>query len=156
MLIGYVTLEDADTYVETHYIEDSTERTYWEDLDDDDKKALLLCSFEAIERLPFPGRKTSPGQPNAFPRYPGKDVPRDVKAAQIENALVNADVSASEEIKQYEKLWNAGVTSYRIGNLSETVGHASYGVAAASQSGVDSPKAKKLLIPFLSGGFNIE
>lgn len=154
-MIGYVTLEEADLYVATHYVEDSDERTYWEDLDDSDKQILLLTSYEAIDRLPFPGRKTYDSQETMFPRYPMNTIPRDIKAAQIENALVNANEAESEEAKQYERLWSAGVSSYSIGNLSETVGNATYGVSATAQSGITSAKAKKLLIPFLSGGFNI-
>lgn len=154
-MIGYVTLEEADLYVATHYVEDSDERTYWEDLDDSDKQILLLTSYEAIDRLPFPGRKTYDSQETMFPRYPMNTIPRDIKAAQIENALVNANEAESEEAKQYERLWSAGVSSYSIGNLSETVGNATYGVSATAQSGITSVKAKKLLIPFLSGGFNI-
>lgn len=154
-MIGYVTLEEADQYVETHYVEDASERTFWEDLDDSDKQVLLLTSFEAIERLPFTGRKTFNSQETMFPRYPSTTVPKDVKAAQIENALIQADTSEAEEAKQYERLWSAGVSSYSIGNLSETVGNATFGVSAATQSGLTSPKAKKLLIPFMSGGYRI-
>lgn len=154
-MIGYVTLEEADLYVATHYVEDSDERTYWEDLDDSDKQVLLLTSFEAIERLPLTGRKTYDSQETMFPRYPSTTVPRDVKAAQVENALAQADAGEAEEAKQYERLWNAGVSSYSIGSLSETVGNASFGVSATTQSGITSPKAKKLLIPFMSGGYRI-
>lgn len=154
-VIGYGTIAEADKYIETHYIEDSDERTYWEDLDDSDKKVLLLVSFEAIERLPFPGKKTFPSQDNMFPRWPSKNIPKDIWAAQVENALSMSDATESEEVKQYERLWSAGVSSYSIGNLSETVGNASYGVAATTQSGITSPKAKKLLLPYLSGGYRI-
>lgn len=155
MVIGYVSLEEADEYVTTHYVEDSDERTYWEDLDDEDKEILLRNSFENIERLPFTGRKAKPSQDTAFPRYPATTVPLDVKYAQIENALTLANSAESEEIAQYEKLWSAGVTSYSIGNLSETVGSMTYGAGNFSQSGLSSAKAKKLLIPFLGGGFDI-
>lgn len=154
-MIGYVTLEEADLYVATHYVEDSDERTFWEDLDDSDKQVLLLTSFEAIERLPFPGRKTFDSQSTMFPRYPSSEVPRDIKAAQIENAISQANLDESDDAKQYERLWNAGVSSYTIGNLSESIGNASYGVSAATQGGISSAKAKKILIPFLSGGFNL-
>lgn len=155
LVIGYVTLEEANLYVATHYVEDADERTYWEDLDDSDKQILLLTSFEAIERLPFPGKKTFDSQENMFPRYPATSVPKDIKAAQIENALSQANLNESEDAKQYERLWNAGISSYSIGNLSESIGNASYGVFATTQSGISSAKAKKFLIPFLSGGFNI-
>lgn len=154
-VIGYGTVAEADEYVETHYIEDSSERSYWEDLDDSDKKVLLLVSFEAIERLPFPGRKTLVSQNTMFPRWPYKEVPRDIWAAQVENALSMSDTTESEEAKQYERLWSAGVSSYSIGNLSETVSNASYGVSAVTQGGIISPKAKKLLLPYISGGYRI-
>nr|DAF76497.1 MAG TPA: Putative Head Tail Connector Protein [Caudoviricetes sp.] len=154
-MIGYVTLEEANLYVATHYVEDSDERTHWEDLDDSDKQVLLLTSFEAIERLPFPGRKTLNSQSTMFPRYPSTEVPIDIKAAQIENAVAQSDSDELEDAKQYERLWNVGVSSYSIGNLSETIGTASFGVSATSQSGITSAKAKKILIPFLSGGYSI-
>lgn len=154
-MIGYVTLEEADLYVATHYVEDSNERIYWEDLDNSDKQVLLLTSFEAIERLPFPGKKTYDAQETVFPRYPATEVPKDIKAAQIENALSQADTDELEDAKQYERLWNAGISSYSIGDLSESIGNASYGISAATQSGITSAKAKKIIIPFLSGGFNI-
>lgn len=154
-MIGYVTLEEADLYVATHYVENAEERTYWEDLDDSDKQILLLTSFEALERLPFPGRKTFNSQDKMFPRYPATEVPKDIKYAQIENAISLANLTESEDAKQYEKLWNAGVSSYSIGNLSETIGNMSYGMSATTESNITSAKAKKLVIPYLSGGFTI-
>lgn len=150
-MVGYVTVEESDLYVSTHYVEDSEERARWEDLDEDDKKVLLLNSFEAIEAIPFPGRKLSPLQESAFPRYPNKDVPKAIKIAQIENALYLSDTSLAEDQSEYDKMWGAGVSSYTIGNLSESFQSSS----TLIQSSVASPKAKKMLIPFMSGGYRI-
>lgn len=151
-MIGYVTLDEANEYIETHYVEDSAQRTAWEDLSDEDKQVLLLVSFEVLEQLPFTGRKTSVLQDKAFPRYPDTVVPQSVKASQIENAITLSDTSEAEEVAQYEKLWSAGVSSYSIGNLSESLGGAS---ANSTHGGIASPKAKRLLLPYLSGGYCI-
>ena len=40
-MIGYVTLEEADAYVETHYLEVEDARTNWEDLENESKEILL-------------------------------------------------------------------------------------------------------------------
>ena len=117
--IGYVTLEYANEYVATHFLSTDDLRTGWEALSDEDKGVLLLKSFEAIETLVFTGHKSDPHQPNAFPRCPDKDVPEGVKAAQVENAVSLSDSSASEDAAFYERLWQFGVESYSIGNLSE-------------------------------------
>ena len=77
--IGYVTLEQANEYVATHYISTDNLRVGWEMLTDEDKAALLLRSFETIELLPFAGRKAVPGQENAFPRFPETEVPNQIK-----------------------------------------------------------------------------
>ena len=94
-MIGYVTLEQANTYIGTHYISTDNLRLSWEALSDVDKTALLLKSFETIESLPFAGRKAQKDQTTAFPRWPDSVVPNQVCWAQIENALTSSDTSAS-------------------------------------------------------------
>ena len=154
--MSYVDVAYADEYVNTHFLSVDERRFNWEALDNNDKEVLLQRSFEAIECLPFVGRKTNPDQPNAFPRYPFEEVPEAVKYAQVENAITLSDSSASEDAAFYEKLWQYGVESYSIGNLSERTSSGAWGRnVTASSSGVISAKAINLLKPFLSGSYNI-
>lgn len=156
-LIGYVTLEQADEYVTTHFLSEDPVREAWEDLDEDDKSVLLLKSFETIETLPFTGRKTCAEQPNAFPRYPSESVPRAIMAAQIENAVASADSTTAEDAAHYGRLWQFGVQSYSIGNLTEHISEGAWssGSTTSAATGIVSSNATRLLKPFLSGSYVI-
>lgn len=153
--MSYVDVAYADEYVATHFLSTDEQRLNWEALDNNDKEVLLQRSFESIECLPFVGRKTDPDQPNAFPRCPFEEVPEAVKHAQVENAVTLSDSSASEDAAFYEKLWQYGVESYSIGNLSERTSSGAWGRNVAASSGVMSAKATNLLKPFLNGSYNI-
>ena len=155
--IGYVTLAQADEYVATHYISSDNLRTSWEALSDEDRSALLLRSFETMELLPFSGRKTDSEQTYAFPRYPSQEVPTAVMHAQIENALSSADTSTAEEAAHYGRLWQFGVQSYSIGNLTEHISEGAWssGSTNAAATGIISSVANRLLRPYLAGSYNI-
>ena len=156
---SYVTVEEANNYIKLNYTSSESLRITWEGLASEDKQVLLNRAAAAIDSLPLPGRKTYPDQENAFPRYPSKEVPEDVKAAQIEIALTSSDEQQNEDAKLYQKMWAYGVNSYRIGNLSESIGTASGNAGFTTtllQSGVVSTKAQNLLSRFLGGGFCIE
>ena len=153
--MSYVDVAYADEYVNTHFLSVDERRLNWEALDNNDKEVLLQRSFEAIECLPFVGRKTDPDQPNAFPRCPFEEVPEAVKHAQVENAITLSDSSASEDAAFYEKLWQYGVESYSIGTLSERTSSGAWGRNVTASSGVISAKAINLLKPFLNGSYNI-
>lgn len=154
-VLGYVTLDEASTYIQEHYTKADALRVSWEALDEADQAALLRKSFQTIESLPFTGRKTCCQQSTAFPRWPSIEVPIAIKSAQIENALVMSDTSASEDARQYEKMWQWGVSSYSIGNLSERLSEGAYGAGAAKATGIVSATATRLLAPFLQGGYRI-
>lgn len=156
-MIGYVTFEQANEYIVTHYISTDKLRITWEDLSAADQSALLLKSFETIELLPFAGRKNDPDQEKAFPRYPNTEVPDPVCWAQIENALSASDTSASEEAEHYGRLWQFGVQSYSIGNLSEKISEGAWssGSTTAVASGLVSTVATRLLKPYLNGSYRI-
>ena len=153
--IGYVDVAYADTYIAEHFLSTNELRVKWEALQETDKEGLLRRSFEAIEGLPFTGHKTDFSQPNAFPRYPSTDVPEDVKAAQVENAVALSDSSVSEDAVFYERLWQFGVESYSIGNLSEKTSSGTWGRGSTAANGVVSAKASRLLQPYISGSFRI-
>ena len=154
-LIGYVTLEEANQYVQTHYLQTDDLRLGWESLPDEDRTVLLTKSFQTIELLPFAGRKLNSNQSTVFPRWPYKEVPEAIKWAQIENALAKSDASNEEDTKYYERLWMYGVESYSIGNLSERTSTGSYSVSGAQATGVTSAIADRLLRPYLGGGYRM-
>ena len=153
--IGYVDLAYADSYVAAHFLSTDELRMTWEGLDEMDKEVLLRRSFESLESLPFSGRKTDPKQPNAFPRCPYEEVPEAIKNAQVENAVSLSDSAASEDAAFYEKLWQYGVESYSIGNLSEKTSQGTWGRNATTATGLVSAKAVQMLQPFVSGGYCI-
>lgn len=154
-LIGYVTLQEAEDYIQTHYTFSNELRQQWEFTPVEDKVVLLNRSFQVLEMLPFAGRKFDPKQPNAFPRWPQQEVPVAIKWAQIENALAKSDTSNEEDAKFYERLWMYGVESYSIGNLSERTSTGSYSVNGAQATGVTSAIADRLLRPYLGGGYRM-
>lgn len=153
--MSYVDVAYADDYVATHFLSTDPLRTGWEGLTTQDKEVLLQRSFEAIESLPFAGRKSDPSQPNAFPRCPYEEIPDAVKNAQVENAVSLSDSTTSEDAAFYEKLWQYGVSSYSIGDLSEHTSSGSWGRSSNSISGLASARAIKLLQPYVSGGYRI-
>ncbi|MCM1233018.1 MAG: hypothetical protein NC489_23080 [Ruminococcus flavefaciens] len=153
--LGYVTLDEADSYVMEHYMSTETQRVCWEALEDADRAALLRRAFQTIELLPFTGHKTDPSQPTAFPRCPSTEVPLAIKFAQIEQALIGADEDANTDAKQYQKMLQWGIASYRIGNLSESMHEGGAGGGIAGATGIISATASRLLAPFMQGGYNI-
>ena len=155
--IGYVTLAEANEYIATHYLSTDPLRVEWNSLSDADKSALLLRSFETLELLPYAGRKAVVGQPNAFPRYPDQEVPNQIKWAQIENGVSLGDSSSTEEAEHYARLWQWGVQSYTIGNLSERISEGAWSSSGstAAANGIVSTKAYRLLKPYLLGSFRI-
>lgn len=158
-MVGYATVEQANEYVTSHFVSTDPLRTSWEALSDEDKQVILTTSAEAINSLPYPGRKLYPKQENAFPRYPSQQVPTAIFAAQIENAISVSDSSSSEDAELYQRMWSFGIASYRIGNLSEAIGSASGGATLGAQmlqNGIVSTKAQALLKPFLGGAYCIE
>lgn len=156
---SYVTIEEANVYIQNNLLSTDPLRISWELLLDEDKQVLLNRSAAAINSLPFTGRKMNVNQENAFPRYPNTDVPDDVKVAQIENALTSSDETQSEDAQLYQKMWAYGISSYRIGNLSESIGTASGNAGFSTsmlRSGVVSVIAQNILSKYLGGGYCIE
>lgn len=154
-VVGYVTLEEANEYVTGHFMSSNMTRVAWESLSDANKMVLLRGSYRAIEMLSFSGRKTDKTQPSAFPRWPSTDVPRQIKEAQIANAVILADESSQDDVAYYDRLRTFGVKNYSIGNLSETLNTPAEGSSASSYHGIYSQEALRLLSPWLGGGFKI-
>lgn len=98
----YVTVEEANEYIKQCYPELDNLAVTWSVLSDHDKEAYLISSASDIDKLFIMGRKLDKNQSMAFPRrecYKERQVPYEVKEAQIENALglLNEKLSARSD-----------------------------------------------------------
>lgn len=144
----YVTLAEADAYVAANYLSTDEPLVRWNALISANKEVALRRAASGIELLPFVGKKSLLDQVMAFPRYPSSVVPSDVKAAQIEQALESLDPAYQGSIAANNDLVLRGVTSYRIGKLSETF-------KATSSLNMVSIKTAGMLEKYTRGGYNI-
>lgn len=137
---SYVTISEADKYVVNYYAYKDEAHLRWFSLPDTSKTTLLLRACAEIESMQFLGTKASTEQAMSFPRRPFTGVPEPIKAAQVELALHYTDEQASKR----RELQSQGVSSFTLGDLSETYGDGTQGV---------NSKALSLLLPFLNGGY---
>lgn len=150
-LDSYVTLAEADLYATSIYPE-----TKWGSLAAEERELRLVLACEQLEALPFVGRKRRNGQPLAFPRHPESTVPSSIKTAQMELALLplREDAASTQaDAAQRVSLQRQGVTSFSLGDLSESYG-ASAGLSADFPFLLDA-KISGLLRRFLSGGYPV-
>ena len=150
---SYVTVSDADNYINAHYRSNNKLRKAWEGLDEADKIASLLSACADIEALPFGGRAMVAGQAMAFPRLPyqytrAAEIPERVKHAQVEFALWQLDDTSTAQAEQRQALQAQGVESFSVGDLSE-----SYTTGATAQpTALMCAKVANLLAPYRNGG----
>lgn len=147
----YVTIEEADEYIAENYSEKNILRAHWTVCPDEYKEQYLRKSMIEIEALPFVGRKTIWTGELQFPRtllnaplyvmhnpvylmYNRDEtkVPKEVKEAEIENALGIIQ-------KSYRPTSKAAVLS-ALGLVP---------VFPGGTSVLSSEKAERLLKPFL-------
>ncbi len=147
----YVTIEEADEYIAENYSEKNILRAHWTVCPDEYKEQYLRKSMIEIEALPFVGRKTIWTGELQFPRtllnaplyvmhnpvylmYNRDEtkVPKEVKEAEIENALGIIQMS-------YRPTSKAAVLS-ALGLVP---------VFPDGTSVLSSEKAERLLKPFL-------
>ena len=171
---SYVTNEEASAYVRTYYPAEHPMYSLWFGLSEEDQNIALLKSALNLEQLSYAGVKASPDQVLCFPRYTKLGqrttpvVPSEVKAAQVENALYISDPNsyskeAIEDEAFYRNLRSWGITNYRIGNVSETLGagDANASADASVPGGINassllpSPFAQSLIAKFLVKGVPI-
>lgn len=157
--MNYATVEEADSYIGTHYLPNTPDRLLWDAMDSLSKEILLTQAHEVINSLPFTGRKYSELQDDAFPRrfcsgFTQTDtIPKEVKSAEIELAYSLSDSSKADEAAEYRRMIDYGVASYSVGNFSESL--LTYGKGNLKLNfGLVSDKAQKLLSPWLSGGYS--
>lgn len=104
---SYVSVEEADDYIELFYNTYAPLRIHWSVLTEEEKQKLLIRSTLQLERLPFSGQREFFDQPLAFPRRSyfisgfltpmsyviaynlngESKIPKEIYFAEIENAL---------------------------------------------------------------------
>jgi hypothetical protein len=154
----YISVADATTYISENYFATEDKYIAWAALSAGDKEISLRRACRKIDRQRFQGLKAVSTQALEFPRaiktdywlsdYPTlniyydsgyvvqSEVPDSVKYAQIEEA-----VSMVSGTSDRVKLQKEGVTSFSIGNLSE-----SYSSGKSSENySLVSEEAKELL-----------
>lgn len=152
--MSYCTVDAATSYIATHYVSTDEARVRWTALSADDKQALLTKAHDVIDALPITGVKTDTAQADAFPRYPETTVPTVVQNAEVELALALSDSSLNDDASNYKRMVDYGISSYSIGNFSETL--LQYNKNSIQMKyGLVSDSAERLLQPWLSGGFRI-
>jgi len=146
---SYVTLAEADDYISNFH-----PGSAWENLIGAKREQRLVLACERLEALPFSGRKTGRDQTLSFPRFPNTTVPESIKAAQVEIALLFVSQSGlSAEAAQRANLQRQGVTSFSIGDLSESYGGKSGLVE--DHTFLANAEIHALLNRFLQGGYPI-
>ena len=174
-LDSYVTVEEADAYVSSHFMSADGQRTAWENLSEADKEVALRNALQAMERIALQGRKKDSEQSLSFPRcykngyyYPLEwyevtlyedfmwhcqvDVPEDIKCAQIHEAVEIA--SPSKDTNDYDSL-NGAVQSVSVTGMSESYKTAPIGLSATPETELRSKKAQKFIKVYTGGGYNV-
>ena len=108
---SYVDLEEADIYIEDNYLELDNLSVIWGVLTDKEKEVYLIQSAGEIDTLLLMGVKYAKNQKMEFPRMEcykqGKEIPNEVKEAQIENALSIMSKSVSARSDEQMKILNS-------------------------------------------------
>ena len=155
----YVTVEEADRFIETYYPEFDDLAIVWGVLTEREKASYLYTSVQQMEALVLSGVRLNASQPLQFPRKEcfmpatreNPIIPEQVKEAQIENALelLNADLGARSD-EQMIFLSSLGVVKNSKYNKREMgeVGLGETLTGAVSHSPLESSHALKLLKPW--------
>jgi hypothetical protein len=158
----YVTLTEADEYIQTNYLDTDEKYTDWFELSPKHQEVYLVKATKLIDRQPFVGYKALATQTLEFPRilwteyrvdksirilsdrnwYEQKQVPQEVKDAQVEIAI-ELTQGESERVKMQRD----GVKSFSLGRISETY--------TGSYNRFISGAAAELLAPFTTKSFRI-
>lgn len=162
LLVGtdsYITIEEAEQYMEQFYTATDALRVSWSVLSDADKEVYLRKAFRCIEGLPLRGCKRLLTQTTMFPRSDSLTVPQRVKYAQVELAIASMQLDSgeglSEDMRERRQLQLQGVTSIKIGKMSEQ-----YSLGTTRQQGdftlALSEPAQAYLREWLGGGYHIQ
>lgn len=154
-----VSLADADSYHEN-----LLSFAAWDALSDDDKKRALISASASLSELAWWGRLYDATTPQAlvFPRvFPGQSdgltIPAAIVAATCEHALSLAVAAAAGQVGQSERaqMRAEGVTSWTLGNRSETLSAAAAGSTEAALAQF-SGRVQRLLKGWIRGAFSTD
>ena len=146
---GYVTIDEADEFISSHFLSSSVERDGWEHTTSEDKAVLLQNALESIENNIFTGSKTNPFQELSFPRNGSDVVPDDIKAAQIFEAVEEGfgDTTAFDSVEK-------GIKSETIGKIRTSYFPEAF--VMYSGSSIKSTKVQKILNKYIKIIFDIQ
>ena len=169
----YISLEDANSYLESNYISSAPGLVAWQSMSDDDNEVLLRQAAKIINKQPLIGYLVDSNQAMAFPRYLYTTGPLEAdginnvmtfyggfvryvrgglyKQLEVPRSVKEAQCEIAIELalgpNQRQELQRQGVKSFSVPGLSETYD--------GSYNSLISYKALELLTPFIGGGFNI-
>lgn len=140
--IGYLSIDEADIFITSHFLSSAEERLQWDELTNADKKVLLTLGFEDIENNVFIGYKTYENQENQFPRNGSDEVPADIIKAQIYEAIEIGfgDTTGYDAVSR-------GIKSETIGKISTS--YFTNAFSTFSNMSIKSSIARKLLYKYL-------
>lgn len=176
---SYVSLEEANQYVEKNYVSTNSYRVKWNSLSDSDKEVLLRASTSALDQLKYIGSKRDYSQKLKFPRmtitsqsgmehvwgqpnqfydvgvWPNGSSGYDggmlaIKQATCDNALVQA--SLETEVQSNIVNGIKGIKSKSVGPISETYDNTEK-EARGARRGLYSPKIYAFLNAWLADSF---
>lgn len=156
----YITVAEADQYVQENYISSDPLRVQWEAMSENDKEVYLRKAFKQINSLPFTGKPFRADQKLPFPRRLGcmekwtESDQQNVKEAQAAQSLASTDVVAAQEVENRIALRRAGVKQYKIGDLSEQFVDGLPASSNANFFGL-AEEAYNNLAKWLKGGYRV-
>ena len=139
----YITLEEMNIYIDTHYISTDPLRSLWTyEYSEKDRTIFLHNAYIQLQQLPYV-------------RTPGAEALDALKAAQAEQALLLASSASSGSMDTNRSaLRRDGVIEYTIGDLTEKFAGGVMSDSAGNYFGL-SPKAFKYVANYLQGGYRI-
>lgn len=150
---SYVTQAEADAYFAARF-----GSAVWTALDATGKETALRHATRNIDANRFRGWKVTTNQALEFPRYrpnwrdelglvyPANEIPKVVKDACCEEAIWVAQHAKSGGSSPRQQLQSEGVSSFTVGDLSETYAGAGAGVQLLG------PRAQALLRHWIDRG----
>ena len=140
----YVSIDEANSYISSHYLSSDELRLKWEETSEEDKEILLINACENIETLKFIGRKYNKNQELSFPRNFDSAVPFMVKKAQVEETI--SFFKKTDALDAYKE----GLKAESIDDVSKT-----YNTELLNSRKLRSTKAQELLRGWLYGSFKV-
>lgn len=152
---SYVSRTDADAY-----FADRLGAEVWTSATSTQKDQALVTATRRIDMQRLVGTKVSPDQPLAFPRYyrgvattryvNGEWVmgaPQEVLDATCEEALALLEQSQGDKARAARM--RSGVTSYRVGDASESYDSSLTQAEVRGGTRLLSPEARRLMAPWI-------